>query len=85
MFSFNFNLIATHKGKKASYALNKTCTLSLQWSHREVTCEMNYMEVNFDFFFFLNVVSNFLRLFLKIEDKMNTELINIHESIFAYP
>uniref|UniRef100_A0A3Q4M5V7 ZP-domain containing protein Ig-like domain-containing protein n=1 Tax=Neolamprologus brichardi TaxID=32507 RepID=A0A3Q4M5V7_NEOBR len=27
------------------YALNKTCTLSLQWSHREVTCEMNYMEV----------------------------------------
>uniref|UniRef100_A0A3Q2VW90 Zona pellucida protein AX 4 n=1 Tax=Haplochromis burtoni TaxID=8153 RepID=A0A3Q2VW90_HAPBU len=44
MFSFNFNLIATHKGKKASYALNKTCTLSLQWSHREVTCEMNYME-----------------------------------------
>ncbi|XP_005751610.1 uncharacterized protein LOC102201106 [Pundamilia nyererei] len=45
MFSFNFNLIATHKGKKASYALNKTCTLSLQWSHREVTCEMNYMEV----------------------------------------
>uniref|UniRef100_A0A3Q3C8B9 Zona pellucida protein AX 4 n=1 Tax=Haplochromis burtoni TaxID=8153 RepID=A0A3Q3C8B9_HAPBU len=28
------------------YALNKTCTLSLQWSHREVTCEMNYMEVS---------------------------------------
>ncbi|XP_019210094.1 uncharacterized protein zpax4 isoform X2 [Oreochromis niloticus] len=46
MFSFNFNLIATHKGKEASYALNKTCTLSLQWSHREVTCEMNYMEVS---------------------------------------
>lgn len=83
MFSFNFNLIATHKGKKASYALNKTCTLSLQWSHREVTCEMNYMEVNLDFFF-LNVVSNF-EAFLKMEDKMNTELINIHESIFAYP
>lgn len=52
MFFFNFNLIATHKGKEASYALNKTCTLSLQWSHREVTCEMNYMEVNLDFFFF---------------------------------
>lgn len=62
MFSFNFNLIATHKGKKASYALNKTCTLSLQWSHREVTCEMNYMEVNLDFFF-LNVVSNFFEAF----------------------
>lgn len=61
MFSFNFNLIATHKGKKASYALNKTCTLSLQWSHREVTCEMNYMEVNLDFF--LNVVSNFFEAF----------------------
>uniref|UniRef100_A0A3Q4M5W1 ZP-domain containing protein Ig-like domain-containing protein n=1 Tax=Neolamprologus brichardi TaxID=32507 RepID=A0A3Q4M5W1_NEOBR len=45
MFFFNFNLIATHKEKEASYALNKTCTLSLQWSHREVTCEMNYMEV----------------------------------------
>lgn len=52
MFFFNFNLIATHKEKEASYALNKTCTLSLQWSHREVTCEMNYMEVNLDFFFF---------------------------------
>lgn len=66
MFSFNFNLIATHKGKKASYALNKTCTLSLQWSHREVTCEMNYMEVNLDYiYFFFNVVSNFLRLFKK--------------------
>ncbi|XP_030609903.1 uncharacterized protein LOC115797461 isoform X2 [Archocentrus centrarchus] len=46
VFFFNFNLIATYKGKKAIYGLNKTCTSSLQWSHREVTCETNYMEVS---------------------------------------
>lgn len=48
MFTFNFNLIVTRGGKQATYALNKTCTLSLPWSPREVTCEVNYMEVSLD-------------------------------------
>ncbi|XP_014264646.3 uncharacterized protein LOC106675141 [Maylandia zebra] len=46
VFTFNFNLIVTRGGKQATYALNKTCTLSLPWSPREVTCEVNYMEVS---------------------------------------
>ncbi|XP_030609883.1 uncharacterized protein LOC115797441 isoform X2 [Archocentrus centrarchus] len=46
VFTFNFNLIVTHEGKQTAYALNKTCTLSLPWSPREVTCEVNYMEVS---------------------------------------
>ncbi|XP_032367176.1 uncharacterized protein LOC116686313 [Etheostoma spectabile] len=46
VFTFNFNLIVTHKGKEVTYALNKTCSPSLPWSPREVTCEINYMEVN---------------------------------------
>lgn len=59
VFTFNFNLIVTRGGKQATYALNKTCTLSLPWSPREVTCEVNYMEVSLDstcscFFFFFN-------------------------------
>ncbi|XP_034713275.1 zona pellucida protein AX 4 [Etheostoma cragini] len=45
VFTFNFNLIVTHKGKEVTYALNKTCSPSLPWSPREVTCEVNYMEV----------------------------------------
>lgn len=44
-FAFNFNLIATHKEKVATYALNNTCSPPLPWSAREVTCEANYMEV----------------------------------------
>lgn len=43
---FDFNLIATHKGKDVTHALHRTCTLSLPWSLREVTCEVNYMEVS---------------------------------------
>lgn len=58
VFTFNFNLIVTRGGKQATYALNKTCTLSLPWSPREVTCEVNYMEVSLDstcsIFFFLS-------------------------------
>ncbi|XP_053199064.1 zona pellucida protein AX 4 [Scomber japonicus] len=45
-FTFNFNLIATYGGLKDIYALNKTCSPSLPWSLREVTCEVNYMEVS---------------------------------------
>ncbi|XP_030286619.1 uncharacterized protein LOC115589691 [Sparus aurata] len=45
-FAFNFNLIATHKEKVATYALNNTCSPPLPWSAREVTCEANYMEVS---------------------------------------
>nr|XP_046237646.1 uncharacterized protein LOC124055071 [Scatophagus argus] len=46
VFTFNFNLIVTREGKEATYALNKTCSPSLPWSPREVTCETNYMEVS---------------------------------------
>ncbi|XP_074555235.1 uncharacterized protein LOC141811183 [Halichoeres trimaculatus] len=46
MFTFNFNLVATQDGKEVTYALNKTCSPSLPWSPREVTCELNYMEVS---------------------------------------
>ncbi|XP_054880421.1 uncharacterized protein LOC129354897 [Poeciliopsis prolifica] len=45
-FSFRFNLITTYKGVDAYYALNKTCSSPLPWSPREVTCEVNYMEVS---------------------------------------
>ncbi|CAB1423933.1 unnamed protein product [Pleuronectes platessa] len=46
VFTFNFNLISNHEGKQVTYALKKTCTPSLPWSPREVTCETNYMEVS---------------------------------------
>uniref|UniRef100_UPI0037E90762 uncharacterized protein n=1 Tax=Semicossyphus pulcher TaxID=241346 RepID=UPI0037E90762 len=46
MFTFHFNLVTTHEGKEVTYALNKTCSPSLPWSPREVTCELNYMEVS---------------------------------------
>ncbi|XP_074479924.1 uncharacterized protein LOC141760758 [Sebastes fasciatus] len=46
VFTFNFNLIVTHEGEEDPYAFNKTCTPSLPWSPREVTCEANYMEVS---------------------------------------
>ncbi|PWA28810.1 hypothetical protein CCH79_00012948, partial [Gambusia affinis] len=45
-FSFRFNLITSYKGVDAYYALNKTCSSPLPWSPREVTCEVNYMEVS---------------------------------------
>ncbi|MED6286219.1 hypothetical protein CHARACLAT_003602 [Characodon lateralis] len=45
-FSFRFNLITTYDGEDAYYALNKTCSPPLPWSPREVTCEVNYMEVS---------------------------------------
>ncbi|MEQ2286347.1 hypothetical protein AMECASPLE_001497 [Ameca splendens] len=45
-FSFRFNLITTYDGEDAYHALNKTCSPPLPWSPREVTCEVNYMEVS---------------------------------------
>ncbi|XP_070786321.1 uncharacterized protein [Enoplosus armatus] len=35
-----------HEGKEVTYAFNNTCSPSLPWSPREVTCEANYMEVS---------------------------------------
>ena len=46
VFTFNFSLIVTHEEKKVAYALNKTCSPALPWAPREVTCEVNYMEVS---------------------------------------
>uniref|UniRef100_A0A665VCS2 Zona pellucida protein AX 4 n=1 Tax=Echeneis naucrates TaxID=173247 RepID=A0A665VCS2_ECHNA len=46
LFTFNFKLIVTHEGKEVTYALNKTCSIALPWSLREITCEENYMEVS---------------------------------------
>ncbi|XP_033992843.1 uncharacterized protein LOC117488158 [Trematomus bernacchii] len=46
VFTFNFNLVVANEGKLVSYALTKTCSPSLPWSPREVTCEVNYMEVS---------------------------------------
>lgn len=46
LFMFNFRLSVANEGREVSYALNKTCSPSLPWSPREVTCELNYMEVS---------------------------------------
>ncbi|XP_033961600.1 uncharacterized protein [Pseudochaenichthys georgianus] len=47
MFTFNFNLNVTQEGKEVTYPLqDKTCSPSVPWSPREVTCETNYMEVS---------------------------------------
>ncbi|XP_042368616.1 uncharacterized protein LOC121962426 [Plectropomus leopardus] len=46
VFTFNFNLVTTNEGNNVTYALHKTCSPSLPLSPREVTCEVNYMEVS---------------------------------------
>ncbi|KAK9523137.1 hypothetical protein VZT92_019554 [Zoarces viviparus] len=46
VFLFNFNLTVMREGWEDSYALTKTCSPSLPWSPREITCEENYMEVS---------------------------------------
>ncbi|XP_017294450.1 uncharacterized protein LOC108249520 [Kryptolebias marmoratus] len=45
-FVFKFNLVTNYNGVEAFYALNKSCSPPLSWSPREVTCEVNYMEVS---------------------------------------
>lgn len=45
MFTFRFNLVVVRNDVEVSYALNETCSPSVRWSPREVTCEANYMEV----------------------------------------
>ncbi|XP_052315582.1 uncharacterized protein LOC118392015 isoform X5 [Oncorhynchus keta] len=47
VFTFSFNLITIDaNGVEATYSVNATCSLSLPWSPREVSCEENYMEVS---------------------------------------
>ncbi|KAK7909817.1 hypothetical protein WMY93_014501 [Mugilogobius chulae] len=45
-YTFRFNLLAQHNGREVSHVLNMTCSPSLPWSLKEVTCEINYMEVS---------------------------------------
>lgn len=45
MFMFRFNLFVVRNDEAMTYAMNETCSPSLPWSPREVTCEANYMEV----------------------------------------
>nr|XP_061810620.1 uncharacterized protein LOC133601537 [Nerophis lumbriciformis] len=45
VFTFRFNLVVKHDDEVV-YALNKTCSPSLECSLREVSCELNYMEVS---------------------------------------
>lgn len=45
MFMFRFNLFVVRNDVEVGHALNETCSPSLPWSPREVTCEANYMEV----------------------------------------
>lgn len=45
MFTFRFNLVVVYNDVEVSFALSETCSPSLPWSPREVTCEANYMEV----------------------------------------
>lgn len=58
MFMFRFNLFVVRDNEAVTYAMNETCSPSLPWSPREVTCEANFMEVRVpalpsDFFLFI--------------------------------
>ncbi|XP_049609284.1 uncharacterized protein [Syngnathus scovelli] len=43
VFGFSFKLLVR---RGVAYGLNKTCSPSLEWAPREVSCELNYMEVS---------------------------------------
>lgn len=45
MFMFRFNLFVVRDNESVTYTMNETCSPSLPWSPREVTCEANFMEV----------------------------------------
>ncbi|XP_061566193.1 uncharacterized protein LOC133420514 [Cololabis saira] len=45
-YTFSFNLITTLNGEDTRFGLNRTCFPQLPWSPREVSCEVNYMEVS---------------------------------------
>lgn len=45
VFGFNFNLIVSHGGQWKTHPLSKNCTPALSWAPKEITCEVNYMEV----------------------------------------
>lgn len=45
LFTFSFNLIVSRDGENVKFPLYKTCSATLTWAPREVTCEANYMEV----------------------------------------
>lgn len=34
-------------GKENKFSLSETCTLSVDWSAKEILCEENYIEVGF--------------------------------------
>eukprot|EP00064_Thunnus_orientalis_P016110 superscaffoldBa00003122_g16173 len=79
VFTFNFNLLATHEGQKATYSLNKTCSPSLPWSTREVTCEVNYMEA------YASATSDWQVMFQKEEQElMPMNLSEAHEKHYAF-
>ncbi|XP_077598724.1 zona pellucida protein AX 4 [Stigmatopora nigra] len=46
VFAFRFNMVVKQDHDEVVYVLNKTCSPSLEWSQREVSCEVNYMEVS---------------------------------------
>ncbi|RVE60504.1 hypothetical protein OJAV_G00181740 [Oryzias javanicus] len=45
-FVFNFNVNTSIDGKEVTNTLNATCSPPLPWAPREVSCEVNYMEVS---------------------------------------
>uniref|UniRef100_A0A3B3BWL2 Zona pellucida protein AX 4 n=1 Tax=Oryzias melastigma TaxID=30732 RepID=A0A3B3BWL2_ORYME len=45
-FVFNFNVNTSIDGKAVTKTLNATCSPPLPWAPREVSCEVNYMEVS---------------------------------------
>lgn len=45
VFGFSFNLIVLDGGELKTHHVNETCALALPWVQKEITCEVNYMEV----------------------------------------